>query len=175
MPGTSEAQTAAQYRARRKAFIAACEKAGADAISRVHPAKGPDGKPLFCDSAAFGPRDAARAVLLVSADADGAAAALLKDGVAPPAGTRLVLVHALDPFTAAWGEAGGPPDWPARTLAAIATEDLKRVQTLTVLAIGVDARTALAAALPGAAIAWQAVAAGDAAEAIRAALKTPDR
>lgn len=172
MRGTSEAQTAARYRAGRKAFIAACETAGADAISRVHPAKGPDGKPLFCDSAAFGPRDAKRALLLVPAGADGVAAALLKHGTARPPDARLVLVHALDPFAAAWGHAGAPDSWPARTLADIATEDLSRVKSLTVLAVGTDAqaKAALAAALPSAALTWHAVPADRAPDMARTAL-----
>ena len=49
----------ADYRSARKAFIAACRGAGIDVVSRVHPsAQGPDGKPLFLDAAAIGPREA---------------------------------------------------------------------------------------------------------------------
>ena len=54
------------YRQSRKAFIEACEKAGADVVGRVHPARGPDGKPLFLDAAAFGPRLAKAGVLVVA-------------------------------------------------------------------------------------------------------------
>src|SRR5882724_596315 len=86
------------YRAARRAFIAACEKAHVDTVARLHPAKGPDGKPLFMDCAALGPRRAARAVLAVAYDAAGTA--MMTDLLQQPplpADARLVLVHALDP------------------------------------------------------------------------------
>ena len=54
------------YRALRRAFIAACEKARIDTVARLHPTKGPDGKPLFMDCAALGPRGASRGVLVVA-------------------------------------------------------------------------------------------------------------
>ena len=63
------------YRQSRKAFITACEKAGADVIGRVHPGKGPDGLPLFMDAAAFGPRLAETGVLVVAYGAPGAGVA----------------------------------------------------------------------------------------------------
>jgi len=140
----SEANLAAAYRKARKEFIAGC---GGDSISRVHPEAGPDGKPLFCDSAAFGPRDAARAVLVIGARPD---AGLIK---ALPKGVRLVMVHALDPFTRAFGRAGQPADWPQKTLGAIAAEDLAKVKKLTVLDLeGGASEVVLAAALPRAKI-----------------------
>ena len=120
----SEANLVEAYRKARKAFIAGC---GGDSISRVHPKPGPDRKPLFCDSAAFGPRDAARALLVIGGIPD---AGMIK---ALPKGARLVLVHALDPYVRAFGRAGKPADWPQKTLAAIASEDLGKVKTLTVL------------------------------------------
>jgi hypothetical protein len=100
----------ADYRQARRSFIAACQAAGVDAIARVHPtAKGPDGKPLFLDSAALGPRDARKAVLLISGThgvegyfGSGVQTGLLREGVSPPADTRLVLVHALNPYGFAW-------------------------------------------------------------------------
>ena len=56
------------YRAARRAFIDACEHEGVDVIARVHPtAQGRDGKPLFLDTAIIGPRDAKKALLLMSA------------------------------------------------------------------------------------------------------------
>ncbi|HVZ28625.1 MAG TPA: DUF2817 domain-containing protein [Rhizomicrobium sp.] len=143
---SKEANLVEAYRRSRRDFIALCRKAGADTIARVHPAPGPDGKPLFCDSAAFGPRDAKRGVLLLGEDAP--RVWLIAGAVLPPE-TRLVVVHALDPFARAWGKAGNPPDWPQNTLKAIAGEDLSRVRTLTVL--GGSARSlkpALSAALP---------------------------
>lgn len=164
----SEANYANSYRQARRQFIAACEHAGADAISRVHPAKGPDGKALFCDSAAFGRRDAARALLLIVGPP---ATAVLDRGLALPERARLVVVHALDPFAQAWGRPGVPADWPQKTLAAIAAEDLSRVRKLTVLvleATGVEA--ALAAALPKASITIHAVTPQKAGPAILAAM-----
>ena len=164
----SEAKYANAYRQARREFIAACEYAGADAISRVHPAKGPDGKALFCDSAAFGPRDATRALLLIAGPP---VTTVLNRGCALPERTRLVVVHALDPFAQAWGRPGVPADWPQKTLAAIAAEDLSRVRKLMVLvleATGVAA--ALAAVLPKASITIQAVTPQEAEPAILAAM-----
>ena len=100
----------ADYRQARRAFIAACEAAGADAITRAHPtARGPDGKPLFIDSTALGPRDAKRALLLISGThgvegyfGSAVLTGLLREGVRPPEGARLVLVHALNPYGFAW-------------------------------------------------------------------------
>jgi hypothetical protein len=155
------------YRALRRAFIAACEARGVDAIARVHPAKGPDGKPLFMDAAALGPRDAVQAVLAVSDDAAGSAllTALLKDGATPPRDARLVLIHALDPahfagahFVGALGDA----TWPGAMLAAVATEDLSHVTRLAVL--NLTARRlepALRAALPRAVLTVTTLAPGD--------------
>jgi hypothetical protein len=98
------------YRAARKGFIAACRKAGIDVVSRVHPgAQGPDGKPLFLDAAAIGPRTAQKALLLISGThgveghfGSGVQAGLLREGLTPPPGARIVLVHALNPFGFAW-------------------------------------------------------------------------
>ena len=152
-----EANLVPAYRSARREFIAACEKAGADAISRVHPAHGPDGKPLFCDSAAFGPRDAGRALLLIGDDR-GAMLALLQAGFKLPKDARLVAVHALDVYARAWGRPGRPAHWPLKTLAAIATEDLSKEKKLTVLDMaGCASKAALAAALPGAAITFRTV------------------
>ena len=100
----------ADYRVGRRAFIAACEAAGTDAIARVHPgARGPDGKPLFIDSAALGPRDAKKALLLIAGThgvegyfGSAVLTGLLREGVKPPQGARLVLVHALNPYGFAW-------------------------------------------------------------------------
>src|SRR5215475_4429674 len=102
-----EANLTAAYRQARQDFISACEKLGADVIGRVHPERGPDGKPLFCDCAAFGPREAGRG-LMVIADAT-AIIALLH--TARPADIRLVVVHDPDPYVRVWGKIG-PKDWP---------------------------------------------------------------
>lgn len=98
------------YRGARKAFIAACETRGVDVIARVHPrAKGPDGKPLFLDVCALGPRQAQKALLLIAGThgvegyfGSGALTGLLRTGVEPPEGARVVMIHALNPFGFAW-------------------------------------------------------------------------
>jgi hypothetical protein len=139
------------YRAHRRAFIAACEAAGVDAIARVHPARGADGKPLFMDSAAMGPRHAPRAVLLASGDAAGSQilSELVRSGARPPPEARLVLVHALDP--AAFAGVPGDANWSRKMLGAVATEDLAKVKTLAILSLGGAGETlqsAVAEALP---------------------------
>jgi hypothetical protein len=100
----------ADYRQGRRNFIAACEKARADSIARVHPAaKGPEGKPLFLDSVALGPRGAKKALLLIAGThgvegyfGSGVQNGLLQEGLTPPPGCRIVLVHALNPYGFAW-------------------------------------------------------------------------
>jgi hypothetical protein len=138
MPQNPEPRSHANYRTARKAFIKACDKVHADAISRVHPKlPGPDGKPLFIDSVALGPRPAKKAALVIAdgADASETLTALLEAGAAPPEDARLVLVHAFDPFSFA-GASGKDPDWSLAMLRDIATEDLAQVTDLTVLALG---------------------------------------
>ena len=143
------------YRVARRAFIAACEAAHVDPIARLHPNRGPDGKPLFMDCAAFGPRLATRAVLVIANDAAGSAlmVALLKQKPMPPKDGRLVLVHALDPAVFAGVKCDAA--WPAAMLAAVATEDLSRVRELAVLPLirTENLQAPLAATLPGSVIA----------------------
>ena len=121
------------YRTARRAFIAACEAAGVDTIARVHPAKAADGKPLFMDCAALGPRLATKAVVAIAHDLPGSQALtqLLQEPIPLPPGARLVLVHALDP--AAFAGVAGDPAWPAAMLKAEVTEDLRKVRALAVL------------------------------------------
>src|SRR3569623_1010243 len=123
------------YRHARRAFIAACEAAHLDTVARLNPAKSPDGKPLFMDCAAMGPRLAKRAVLVVARAQAGSAilTALLREGLAPPPDARLVLVHALDP--AAFAGVAGDPGWPTAMLKAEVTEDLRAVHDLGVLVL----------------------------------------
>ena len=129
------------YRQSRRAFIAACERAGADVIGRVHPGRGPDGLPLFLDAAAFGPRLARAGVLVVAYGAPGAGVlqALLagkSPGKRPP-DTRLVLVHGADPAAFAWNDAlYSDPGWEAAMLKAVVTEDLRDVKKLAVVGLG---------------------------------------
>jgi hypothetical protein len=139
MPSDPEAQSPKDYRGARKAFISACGTARVDTISRVHPkATGPDGKPLFIDSAALGPRDAKKAVLVIGDGASASAAMtdLLSGGIAVPEGTRLVLVHAFDPF--AFAGVPGNRIWSQTMLQAVVTEDLAQVTELFVLTLGVQ-------------------------------------
>ena len=139
------------YRAARRAFIAACEAAHIDPIARLHPNRGPEGRPLFMDCAALGPRLATRAVLAIANDPAGSAimVALLKQKTVPPKDGRLVLVHALDP--AVFAGVKSDAAWPAAMLAAVATEDLSRVRELAVLPLitAENPQAPLAATLPG--------------------------
>lgn len=114
MTASPESYFPSDYRAARKAFIAACEDRGIDVVSRVHPsAKGPDGKPLFLDVCALGPRTAQKALLLICGVhgvegyfGSGVMTGLLRSGAAPPPDARLVMVHALNPFGFAWNRRG---------------------------------------------------------------------
>lgn len=125
------------YRAARRAFIAACEKAHIDTVARLHPSKGPDGKPLFMDCAALGPRHAEQAVLVVGHDAAGTDLLIqLLGTVSAPKDARLVLVHALDP--ARFAGVPGDAVWPHTMLGAVATEDLSHVRDLSVISLAVD-------------------------------------
>jgi Protein of unknown function (DUF2817) len=149
MANNPEPNSHTDYRTARKAFIAACEKAHADPISRVHPKiSGPDGKPLFIDSVALGPRTAKKAVLVIADGAEALAVltALLQTGAAPPKDARLVLVHAFDPFSFA-GAPDRDPDWSLAMLRAVATEDLAQVTKLAVLVLGMPVE-GLAEAFP---------------------------
>ena len=152
MPGEPETNFPRTYRGARKAFIAACQRARADSIARVHPtAAGPNGNPLFIDSVALGPRGARKALLLIAGRdgrdgcmGSGLLAGLLDAGIHPPADARLVMIHALNPFGMARGrcenedgfdldDPAAAPSWSFAMLGAILTEDLARVEKLRVL------------------------------------------
>ena len=143
------------YRSARKAFIALSQKAGSDSISRVHPwALAPDGKPLFLDSAAFGPREAKKGLLVITGRSgrDGALGAqvlqaLLRKNFSAPSDRRLVLIHALNPFGFArrkarnedgltLDEAEARQSWSFEMLRAVLREDLARCEKLRVLDVG---------------------------------------
>jgi hypothetical protein len=136
------------YRDMRRAFIAACEAAHVDPIARLHPARDTEGKLLFTDSAALGPRLGTRALLAIANDPAGSAVMveLLANPPALPDDTRLVLVHALDP--AAFAGIIADPAWPAAVLTAVATEDLSRVKRLHILPLGTGSLLALPSLLP---------------------------
>jgi hypothetical protein len=154
MPGNPESPSSPMtYRAARRAFIAACEKAHVETVARLHPGKAPDRMPLFMDCAALGPRHAARAVLAAAYDATGSEwlISLLFEPLPPDC--RLVLVQALDP--AAFAGLSADPAWAAAALRSVATEDLSRVRHLGVLALNrtdETLRAVLAAQLPQAAV-----------------------
>ncbi|MBS0278360.1 MAG: M14 family metallopeptidase [Proteobacteria bacterium] len=100
------------YREARHAFIAAAEANDLGVTSRLHPAEnGADGKPLFLDTATIGERDAKTALLLISGThgvegyfGSGVQTGLLREGLAQRAakGTKIVLLHALNPFGFSW-------------------------------------------------------------------------
>jgi hypothetical protein len=102
----------ADYRQGRHDFISACERAGIDVVARVHPsAKGRDGKPLFLDTAIIGPREAKKALLLISAThgvegyfGSGVQTGLMREDLAKrvPENTKIVLLHALNPYGFSW-------------------------------------------------------------------------
>ena len=122
------------YRHARRAFIAACEHAHLDTVARLHPAKSPDGKPLFMDCAAAGPRDAARAVLVVARGHSGSdiLVALLDGGLILPPGAKAGAGACPGPGRLCRG-GGRSRMWPAAMLEAEVTEDLRKVRALAVL------------------------------------------
>jgi Protein of unknown function (DUF2817) len=102
----------ADYRKGRASFIEAAEAAGLGVTSRPHPAvTGADGKKLFLDTATIGPREAKKALLMISAThgvegyfGSAAQTGLLREGLAAriPEGAKAVIVHALNPFGFSW-------------------------------------------------------------------------
>ena len=112
MTDTPEEHFPDDYRAAREAFVEAAEAADLGVTSRVHPkTHGVDGKPLFLDVAMAGPRDAKRALLLISGThgvegyfGSGVQTGLLRQGLAQrlPEGIKLVILHALNPFGFSW-------------------------------------------------------------------------
>lgn len=151
---TRPSQNPPDYRGARRSFVAQCRKAHADSIGRVHPwAVAPDGKPLFIDSVALGPRQAKKALLVITGrtgQGGGVGSqvlcALLGGRLAPLQDRRLVMVHLLNPFGFAWGrqqneedlvldEEGARHSWSYDMLRAICTEDLARCESLRVLEV----------------------------------------
>jgi ribosomal protein S18 acetylase RimI-like enzyme len=99
------------YAAARAAFLRSAAEAGAELASFRHPQAGPDGAPLFLDTARFG-APAARRVLFVASGThgiegfcgSGIQTFLLREGIAArlPEGVALVLIHAVNPWGFAW-------------------------------------------------------------------------
>jgi hypothetical protein len=99
------------YSAARAAFLRAAADAGGELASWRHPLAGPDGAPLFTDTARFGAPAARRVLFVLSGThgiegfcGSGIQQFLLRGGVAArvPDGTALVFVHAVNPWGFAW-------------------------------------------------------------------------
>jgi hypothetical protein len=100
----------ADYAGARERFLAASAIHG-DLQHYPNSNKGPNGEPLSTDTAWFGPRDAGRVLVLVSAThgvegfcGSGAQLDLLWSGIhrSLPPDTALLMVHALNPYGFAW-------------------------------------------------------------------------
>ena len=101
----------ATYGEARDKFLAACRHAGARPVSYDHPEHGPGGEALATDVAWLGPAEAERALVVISAThgvegfcGSGVQCSLLleDDAPKPPAGTALLLIHAINPHGFAW-------------------------------------------------------------------------
>lgn len=100
------------YAAARMRFLAACAHAGvSDLRAWIHPLRGPANEPLGTDAAWFGPRDAKRVLVTLSAThgVEGFAGSALqtdwieRKGQQPlPDGVAALHVHALNPHGFAW-------------------------------------------------------------------------
>jgi predicted deacylase len=98
------------YKTARANFIAAADALDLGTTNRVHPsARTRDGKALFLDTTIIGDRDAKKALLLISAThgvegyfGSGVQTGLLREGLTAPKGTKIVMLHALNPYGFAW-------------------------------------------------------------------------
>jgi hypothetical protein len=98
------------YATARANFLAACKAADLGTTARVHPgAKARDGKALFLDTAIVGEREAQNALLMISAThgvegyfGSGVQTGLLRQGLSAPKNSKIVLLHALNPYGFAW-------------------------------------------------------------------------
>ena len=97
------------YATARGHFLSACERAGAQVRSVVHPLTGPDGE-VAMDIATLGPADATSAVFVVSGThgVEGYAGSPLQShwlanhAATQPADVRTVWLHAHNPYGFAW-------------------------------------------------------------------------
>ena len=104
----SETHFPKDYRSARASFLKACKAADLGVTSRVHPREtGPDGKPLFVDTTTIGEIEAPNALLLISGThgveghfGSGVQTGLIRTNIAGalPPDTKLVMLHALNPF-----------------------------------------------------------------------------
>jgi len=101
----------ASYDVARAKFLAAAKDAGAGLERLAHPERGPDGKDLSTDVAWFGPRDAARVLVMISGThgvegycGSGAQVDWLRRGehANVPPGTGVLMIHAINPYGFAW-------------------------------------------------------------------------
>ncbi len=98
------------YAKARANFIAAAQARDIGTTARLHPtAKSRDGKPLFLDTATIGDLEAKKALLLISAThgvegyfGSGVQTGLLREGLTAPKNTKIVMLHALNPYGFAW-------------------------------------------------------------------------
>jgi hypothetical protein len=103
------AALASDYPAARQAFLHGAAAAGGAVRSVVHELRGPDGGELATDVAVFGDPGAPCRLLVISGThgVEGFAGSLcqtrwLRDGIAPPPGLAVVMVHAINPYGFAW-------------------------------------------------------------------------
>jgi len=101
----------ASYDEAQAKFLAAAKDAGGGLERFAHPELGPEGQALSTDTAWFGPKDAARVLVMLSGThgvegycGSGAQVDWLKRGefARVPAGTAVLMVHAVNPFGFAW-------------------------------------------------------------------------
>ncbi len=106
-----EACFSADYRAARERFLRCANTAGGQFTTYTNPFEGPDGETLATDAAWFGPADAERVLVLVSATHGvegfcGSGAQLDWIGIGGaarlPENTAALLVHAINPHGFAW-------------------------------------------------------------------------
>jgi hypothetical protein len=99
------------YAAARARFLDRCARLGAPVMSFRHPMPGPSGEQLATDAAWFGPRDASRVLVLISAThgvegfcGSGIQIDWLTDGgpATLPEGVATLVVHAINPYGFAW-------------------------------------------------------------------------
>lgn len=101
---------AGSYAEARQAFRTAATAAGARLFEHPHQLKGPQGEDLAIDLAEFGPADASSVLLIVSAThgVEGFAGSSLQhrwlqeQAQTVPADTRIILLHAFNPYGFAW-------------------------------------------------------------------------
>ena len=107
----AEAYFSPTYAAARARFRAAAKAAGAETVSYQNPQRGPDGGDLSTDVARIGPKNAERLLIAMSSThgaegfcGSGIQTGWLEQGAFDklPAGTAVLLVHAINPYGFAW-------------------------------------------------------------------------